>query len=229
MSIDASRSPTILRASNLGRRDPKSAKWLIEDLSLSIAPGECLAVSGPTGAGKTVLLRALAMLDLLETGTIAFQEVAVPPHRAPWFRSHVMYLHQRPVLFPGLVQDNLEVPFRMSAHSSKQLDSQRLLVLLGQLKLSPDFLEKRHCDLSGGERQIACLLRAISLDPAILLLDEPTASLDPASTALVEKLLESWRIDSGQARAVIWVAHDPAQVSRVSTRRMQISSGKQEA
>jgi putative ABC transport system ATP-binding protein len=89
---------------------------------------------------------------------------------------------------------------------------------------APDFLDKLASDLSGGEAQIAALVRVLQLAPDVLLLDEPTASLDPASARSIEALVSAW-FDADAERACIWVSHDLEQARRVATRHLTMNAG----
>jgi putative ABC transport system ATP-binding protein len=88
-----------------------------------------------------------------------------------------------------------------------------------------DFLDKRASELSGGEAQIAALIRVLQVAPDVLLLDEPTASLDPASALEIEALVSAWFDDGHDERASIWVSHDPAQAKRVGERQLVMTAG----
>ena len=86
--------------------------------------------------------------------------------------------------------------------------------MLTHLGRDESFLDKPVGELSGGESQLVALLRAVQLDPKVLLLDEPTASLDAEATAAVETLVADWQAESAGARAVVWVSHDTGQAER---------------
>jgi putative ABC transport system ATP-binding protein len=216
----------IVDAREIGRRDPRGMGWLIRDVSLAINPGDRLALVGTTGSGKTVLLRALALLDPLDSGSIEWQGRAVGGESVPTYRTQAIYLHQRPSLVDGTVEDNLLLPFSLEAHHAKQFDRARSIELLRSLGRPETFLAKSSRDLSGGEAQLVALIRAIQLDPAILLLDEPTASLDSAAASDVEQLVERWFLAGHGRRAFVWVSHDPEQARRVGSRRLHMHAGR---
>jgi putative ABC transport system ATP-binding protein len=211
--------PVILNAENLGRR--VGERWLWRNLSFDVNGGRCVGVVGPSGVGKTLLLRALARLDPLMEGEIRLDGRAAERWPAPEYRSRVMFVHQRPVLLEGTVEDNLRAVFALHAHRARAYDAERAVDLLGRLGRGPEMLERRVEDLSGGERQGVALARALLCDPEILLLDEPTASLDAASVRLVEDLLAHWRGEGGR-RACLWVSHDPEQIARVADERLRL-------
>lgn len=217
-------STTVLEAVGIGRK--VGDRWLLEDVSLTIRPGERIGVIGPSGSGKTLLLRALALLDSTDAGEIRWLGEVVHGAGVPHFRSQVMYLHQRPVLLEGTVEDNLRAPFHLRVHRDITFDRERVVALLETLSRDGSFLAKQQRDLSGGESQLTSLLRAIQLDPNILLLDEPTAALDAASTGMVETLVDNWLDEMPMARATVWVTHDRDQSQRVSTTVLQICEGE---
>ena len=114
--------PQAIEATEIGRRDRKSGDWLIRGVSVAIGFGERLGVLGPSGAGKTVLLRAMARLDPLDEGSIRWQGRVVQGEGVPDYRKRVVYLHQRPALLEGTVEDNLRYPFTLRAHRDRSFD-----------------------------------------------------------------------------------------------------------
>jgi putative ABC transport system ATP-binding protein len=224
----ARQSPAI-QVEAIGRRDPRTGTWLIRDVSFVVEFGDRIGVVGPSGAGKTVLLRAMAMLDKIDEGTILWQGSPVRGAAVPLFRSRVVYLHQRPALVDGTVEDNLRQPFRLAVHGGRSYERDRALALFDALSRDASFLDKSSRELSGGEAQLTALVRALQLEPAVLLLDEPAASLDPATTRSVEVLLEQWIREQAEKRAFVWVSHDQNQTLRMTDRRLRLSSGRLEA
>jgi putative ABC transport system ATP-binding protein len=223
--------PQAIEAAGIGRRDKKSGSggWLIRGVNLSVGFGERLGVLGPSGAGKTVLLRAIARLDPLDEGAIRWDGREVRGEAVPDYRKRVIYLHQRPALLEGTVEDNLRHPFALKAHRDRAFDPRMAEDLLARLGREPGFLAKSSRDLSGGESQLVGLVRALQLDPTVLLLDEPTASLDPATTRAVERLLDDWMAANPASRALVWVSHDADQVQRMTGRRVHLRAGRLES
>jgi putative ABC transport system ATP-binding protein len=220
---------TAVELINISRRDAKSGAWLIRDVSFAIHFGDRLGLLGPSGAGKTVLLRAIAMLDPCDAGKILWLGQDVLGHAVPSYRKQVIYLHQRPALLDGTVEDNLRHPFTLKLHRAREFDRGRAADMLGALGRDAAFYHKPCRDLSGGEAQIVALVRAVQLDPAVLLLDEPTASLDAATTNGAEGLLLAWLAARPSERALVWVSHDRDQALRMTGRTISLRSGSVEA
>jgi putative ABC transport system ATP-binding protein len=217
---------TLLEARNLRRWHPDHRHWLLDDISLTIAAADRLAVAGPSGAGKTLLLRALALLDPLDGGQICWQGSPVWHDRVPLLRKAAIYLHQRASLLGEKVEAALQRPFSLAVHRDRQFDRPRITTWLARLGRDGSFLQKSVAELSGGEIQIAALLRALQLDPHILLLDEPTAALDPQTALTVEALLDDWVGQSADGRAFVWVTHDADQAQRVGRRILHVQEGR---
>lgn len=207
-------SPTALLAvKGLGRRLER--RWLWRGVELALKSQTRLGLVGPSGSGKTLLLRTLVHLEPIHEGEIAFAGRSLAQWSLPAYRTKVIYLPQRPALFDGTVEDNLQMVFQLAEHQQHAYDRGQILTFLSVLKREEDFLKQPAVQLSGGESQLLGLLRALQLQPQILLLDEPTASLDPESTRGVETLLEEW-LRGDRDRACIWTSHDREQLQRVT-------------
>lgn len=217
----------MLEARGLGRSD--GGRWIVRDVSFALRPGERVALRGASGTGKTVVLRALAALDPLDEGTLTWHGSAVRGDAVPRYRAAAVYVPQRPVLFDGTVEDDLRRPFELRVHSERRYDRDRIAAWLRVLDRTLDLLERSAREISGGEAQLVALLRAVQLDPAVLLLDEPAASLDPRSASLLESLVDGWFSARPDERALVWVTHDEQQAHRVAGRAVWMRGGTLEA
>ena len=216
----------LLEARNLSRMTADSRVWLLRDVSLTLRAGECLFIVGHSGSGKTLLLRSLAMLDPISAGQVVWLGQVVSSKMIPAFRAQVTYLHQRPALIDGTVEDNLRFPFTLAIHATRRFDRAQILSLLQVLDRGEEFLSRNSRALSGGEAQIVALIRALQIRPRVLLLDEPTASLDTESTQAIEQLVQTWHNEPGCKRATVWVTHDRDQSSRLASRVITASAGQ---
>ena len=206
-------------------RQTTAGKWLLRDVFLALRPGHRAAVNGPSGSGKTVLLRALAGLDPFVSGQLLWNGNLVSRNDMSCYRSYVIYLHQRPMLHEGTVEENLVRPFTLSVHQGKSFDRVRVLKWLERIGKSPDFLELSTTKLSGGESQLVALLRALQLEPTVLLLDEPTAALDEKSSMAIEKIVNEWQASEMTRRSYVWVSHDMVQLGRVANKYWFLDQG----
>jgi len=219
-------STPLLEAVRLRRLHPDGQHRLLDDVSLTLHPGRPLAVLGRSGAGKTLLLRAVAVLDPLDSGEVRFGGTLFRRASVPLLRRRVIYLHQRPVLTGPTVEASLRRPFSLATHRHRPFDADRVVDLLARVGRDASFLHKSTADLSGGEQQLAALVRAVQLDPIVLLLDEPTASLDRDAARAVETLLADWLDHSPATRSFVWVAHDADQAKRMTRDAVFLQDGR---
>ncbi|SMG23917.1 ABC transporter ATP-binding protein [Paraburkholderia susongensis] len=212
-------------ADGIVRRDAQRGQTLLQPTTFALRAGERVAITGPSGSGKSVFLRALALLDPLDAGRIMWHGAPVERAAIPRYRRNVAYIRQRPALIDGSVEDNLRYPFELRAYRDVRFDRDRAAALAGQAGRGGDFLGKLASELSGGEAQIAALIRVLQLAPEVLLLDEPTASLDPASSLAIEALVRAWFDAAPGRHASMWVSHDLAQAARMSERHLTMRAG----
>lgn len=209
----------MLSASELRRSVAGRVLW--QHLSLAVSSGDRVAVTGPSGSGKSLFLRALAGLDPLEGGDVLLDGRSQAQWAMPVYRSRVMYLPQRPAFGSGTVLEELKRPFGLKVHARRafrQAEGEQWVQAAGR---SAAFLKLDVATLSGGEGQLLAVIRALLLNPSVLLLDEATASLDPEATQAVEQLLREW-CTAAPGRALVWVSHDPAQRRRVADRELPV-------
>ncbi len=198
----------------------------MEAASLEICEGDQIALTGASGAGKTVLLRALALLEPIQDGEIRWRGKELSHSMIPKYRQDVHYLHQTPVLIEGTVRENLMLPFLFKKNfveNEKEMD-EKIEELIQLANKDASFLDRSSDVLSGGEKQIVALLRSFLVDPSLLLLDEPTSALDAESTRNIESLLLKWINQKG--KAYLWISHDANQQERISTRQIIMESGR---
>ncbi len=219
MAAPSATHGTLLAVRDLGRRVGDG--WIWRGVSFALASGERLAITGPTGAGKTLLLRSVAGLDVFDEGSVRFDDVALDDWSMPRYRAQVRLLPQRPAMIDGTVEANLRLPFGLALHRSRPFPEREALAMLERLDRSPRFLAQPADRLSGGEAQLVALVRTLLASPNVLLLDEPTASLDEATARSIEALVDWW-LETGPRRATIWTSHDVAQLGRVVDRRMEL-------
>ncbi len=177
--------------------------------SFTLATGECIALRGPSGAGKTLLLRAIADLDP-NSGSVLLDGVDRKTIPAPTWRRRVGYVPAE----PGWWADSIGEHFS---------DWPSVLSLVQRLGLPGGAKEWPVAQASTGERARLALVRALAATPVVLLLDEPTAALDAAAAAAVEALIAE-RVSGGLS--VLWVTHDTAQAARVAKRALFVEAGE---
>ena len=198
-----------------------AAPWLWRGLDLDLQSGDRLAVAGPSGSGKTLLLRTLAALDPMQEGEIFFEGRPLAQWSIPEYRAAVLYLPQAAALAEGTVEEVLRFPFTFRVHrqAGRAFDRKTAGYLLNRLTRG-DLLDRRTGDLSGGEAQVVALVRAVLLEPTVLLLDEPTASMDEELAEAAEGLVGEWL--RGEGRAVVWTSHRGDRLERVTDRVVRI-------
>lgn len=180
---------------------------------------------GPSGSGKTQLLRALALLDPLARGEVLWHGSTIPDAEVPSYRSRVIYHQQTPALFEGSVEENLRRPLALAVHAGRRFDAERTADLFDRLGRVDLASEAAIDDLSGGERQLVSLVRLLLLEPEVVLLDEPTASLDAATQDRALDLLLAWAGAEASKRALVWVTHDRSLAQRVGSRSLELVGG----
>ena len=204
----------ILEARDL--RQHYGQKEILKGITLAVEPGETLALIGPSGAGKSTILRLLDLLEQPTNGSISINGELVTADRSQRlaFRRRMAFVHQKPLVFTSSVFNNVSQPLLWRNIKGVEL-SRRVNEALALVGLE-GYGDREAKTLSGGETQRVALARALATNPEILFLDEPTANLDPNSTAHVEELVSS--IIRRQKLTVVMTTHDLAQGQRLADR-----------
>lgn len=208
----------VLRTENLSHRVDGTS--LVDHISVKIGAGDVVAVVGPSGAGKSSFLRLLNRLDEPTEGTVFLEGVdyrEIPPQE---LRRWVGMVMQSPYLFPGTVADNLRFG---PQQRGKELSAEAIEELLARVNLS-GYADRDVGYLSGGEAQRVSLARTLANEPEILLLDEPTSSLDDSTQRDVEGLICDIIRDGGLTALI--VTHDTDQAQRMARQAMVMESGQ---
>ena len=187
---------------------------------LDIGRGEVLALVGPSGAGKSTLLRLLNFLEQPSGGALTFDGEPVTPRLALAQRRRVTTVFQRPALLHRSVAAN--IGYGQTLRGIKP-DNDELAAWLDRLGLS-HLARQSAPKLSAGEAQRVALARALILRPDVLLLDEPSANLDPYNIGLIERLVAEAHSETGMT--VVWVTHDIFQARRVAGRVAFLLEGR---
>lgn len=187
---------------------------LFQDISLELDANQSVWLQGANGAGKTTLLKLVAKLTRADSGKVTY-------HNGAERRGAVIYLHQQPYLFAGSVRKNLEFGLK----SNRVGRPQRTEAVNQVLKMARlDHLAERSAQvLSGGERQRLALARAWVLQPKVMLLDEPTANLDPESVQLIASMVQQLQ---QQGCTIVITSHQQTPLTDLCQQQWKLAEGK---
>lgn len=163
---------------------------VIKDLNFTVSKGEKVAVIGPNGSGKTTLIRMLGLLESPTSGYVYFDGEKITDTIKKWrIRRRMAVVFQRPAVLNASVYENITVGLKIRGEKRTEFHGRIEEVLEGFNLI--ELKDKNARTLSGGEKQLLALARAIILEPELLLLDEPTSNLDPENTALAEEVIKN--------------------------------------
>jgi tungstate transport system ATP-binding protein len=194
---------------------------VLQGISINLSRGEILGIIGPTGSGKTTLLRLVNLLEAPSSGSIRLDGIALndlPEKEKLSARRRMAMVFQKPVMFKGSVQENVSYGLKIRGKKDQKI----VRSALEAVNLS-GYQSRDASSLSGGEIQRVALARALVLQPEILLLDEPTANLDPKSAAAIDSIIQSL---AGQSTLVILATHNMLQCKRLASRVAVLMKGR---
>lgn len=199
----------------------RNERPVLSQMSMHVAAGEIVCLLGPSGGGKSSLLRCINRLTEPPMGTVFVAGTDVITMDVLALRRHVGMVFQQVSLFPGTVAENVAYGLKLQ---NRQLSPPTVAHLLALADLPADLAGRDNEALSGGQAQRVAIARALATEPAALLLDEPTSALDPAAMRHVEETMIKLRHELGLT--LLWVTHDPEQARRVADRVYLVVEGR---
>jgi len=194
----------------------------LDDVSLEIREKEIFAVIGPNGSGKTTMLKIMASIDTPTEGEVHFDGVKVSNSNRSQIRTKCTMVFQKTVLFNTTVYKNIAYGLKLRKFSKNEID-ERVENVLDLVKLHG--YEKRLAkNLSGGEQQRVSLARALALNTELLLLDEPTANLDPKNVSIIEETIS--RVNREFNTTIVMATHNLFQAETITKRAALLLGGK---
>lgn len=220
-SVDSVHQP-LLAVKELSHKTPAN-RLVLDKLSLTVEQGQFIVITGPSGGGKSTFMRLLVRLEEIQSGTIAFGGHQLNTLLPPELRTKMVLLQQTPTLSQGTVRENLLLPYGFQANRSLVTpSSDQLREHLDRVLLHDVDLKAPAAALSVGQCQRLCLIRALLLEPEVLLLDEPVSALDPVSRKVVEKLTEDL---NKEGLTIIMISHAHFAPQQVAVRRLALDNG----
>lgn len=199
----------------------RNGRAVLRDVTMEVAAGEIVCLLGPSGSGKSSLLRCLNRLTEPPAQTVFLEGQDITTIDVLALRRRLGMVFQKPALFPGTVADNVAYGPGLDG---RFLTEEEIAALLALADLPAAYAERSIGELSGGEAQRAAIARALANEPDSLLLDEPTSALDPAARRHVRETICKLRQELGLT--VIWVTHYMEEVMEVADRVYLLLDGR---
>lgn len=216
----------LVEISDLAWIPPGAEQPLWDGVSFALERGELVILEGQSGSGKSTLLRCIVALEELADGAVRWRGEVVDEQNIRLFRNRVLYVHQSPVPIADRVGENLSFPRRVQRefddYADLAMSEEEQRQLLDRFGLENIDLTRRFDELSVGEQQRVALVRCFTIQPEVLLLDEPTASLDDENAGFVEDYVTTF-LQQDPDRAVIWISHDRQQRERLGGRVLDMA------
>ena len=199
----------------------RGGQQVLHGVSMTVQAGEVFVLIGPSGSGKSSLLRCLNRLQEPAPGSVFLKGEDITALPVITLRRRVGMVFQQVAMFDGTIAENLRYGPGLRGES---LSDARVGELLEMASLDPALASKPARELSGGQGQRVAIARALANEPEVLLLDEPTSSLDPIATRAVEETLHDLRERLGLT--MVWVSHNVEQARRMGDRVLLLDAGR---
>ena len=213
-------SKEIIRLENVGFQAGKHE--ILTNINFTVEEGQLITVTGPSGGGKSTLLKLIGLLNSPTTGSIQYQGKNIFEYEPTEYRKEVSYFFQNAVLFDDTVRDNLSFPAKIR---EIEFDESRAIEGLNIVQLPSTYLDKPIQELSGGEKQRVALIRNLMYPPKVLLMDEVTSSLDKENRDIVVSFIR--RLNEEEKVTVLWITHNQDEID-ASSEIITINNGKLE-
>ena len=211
---------TLIELRDVGKRYEETAA--LDGVNLKVDEGDFLAVVGPNGAGKTTLLKIMAGIEKPTSGEVYYRDRNIGESNLEFVRKRCTMVFQRTILFNTTVYNNVAYGLKIRELPNDEIQK-RVCEALNLVKLG-SFGKLPAKKLSGGEQQRVSLARALTLRPEVLLLDEPTANLDPETTSLIEDLMDY--INREEETTIVMATHNIFQVQKIPRRAALLLNGR---
>ena len=213
-------SKEIIRLENIGFN--VSNRDILTNINFSVKEGQIMTITGPSGGGKSTLLKLIGLLNSPTSGTIQYLGKNIFEYEPTEYRKEVSYFFQNAVLFDDTVRDNLAFPAKIR---EIEFDESRAIEGLKLVQLPSTYLDKPIQELSGGEKQRVALIRNLMFPPKVLLMDEITSSLDKENRDIVVSFIH--RLNKEENVTVLWITHNQDEIV-ASSEIITINDGKLE-
>ena len=213
-------SKVIFRLEHIGFKVEN--QQILEDISLTINKGDIVTVTGPSGGGKSTLLKLMGLLISPTSGKIYYKEKEISTYEPTEYRKQVSYFFQNAVLFDQTVRQNLSFPADIR---EENFDEVRAKEGLETVQLPSTYLDKPVKDLSGGEKQRVALIRNLMYPPEVLLMDEVTSSLDKENREIILSFIR--RLNEEEQVTILWITHNQEEIN-ASNEIITLVDGKME-
>lgn len=195
-------------------------KLILKNISFNVGKDDFISIVGPSGGGKSTLLKLSSHLISPSSGTILYKGKDLLEYNPMKLRQNICYCFQTPYLFGKDVKENLAFPYNIR---DLDVDFERIEYLLLLFNLDKNILNRQVEKLSGGEKQRISLIRTLLFTPDVLLLDEVTSALDADNTLIVENAIK--KINEG-GTTILWVTHNLEQSRKFANKVLTIEGGQ---